>query len=350
MEMAFRQYEGTIKPAPNFDAEEAAEQLEKAMKGSGCDKNKVIEVIAKCNNAQRQMIRTPYRTKYNKDLIEELKRELSGDFENVIIGLMEPPTKYDAIQLHQAVKGLGTRESTLVDILCSRTNNQMDAIKIEYKNNFNKQLEEDIVGDTSGDFKDLLLALLNNKRDVTFNVDVGKAREEARKIMGNKARKEKPDKATMMHAFTTENFRQLARLFSEHQSLSGETMQEERGIVNSSIAENRGMVIRCISNDVNLFFHLQKMFSGDAKVAYLALIDSLSNKPRFFARQLYEAMKGLGTADDDLIRIVVARSELDLADIRDEFERVYKKPLVDWIKSECSGAYRDALITIVKGN
>uniref|UniRef100_A0A914ZP17 Annexin n=1 Tax=Parascaris univalens TaxID=6257 RepID=A0A914ZP17_PARUN len=320
--MAFRQYEGTIKPAPNFDPELAADELEKAMKGSGCDKNKVIDVIAKISNAQRQMIRTPYKAKYNKDLVEELKRELSGDFENVIIGLMETPTKYDAIQLQNATKGLGTRESTLVDILCSRTNNELSAIKTEYRNKYGRSLEEDVVGDTSGDFKELLVALLNSKRDTTFNVDVAKAREEARKIMGNKVRKEKPDKATMMQAFTTENFRQLARLFSEHQSISGETMQEE----------------------------VDKMFSGDAKVAYTALIDSLSNKPRFFARQLYEAMKGLGTADEDLIRIIVARSEIDLADIRDEFERMYKKPLVDWIKSECSGAYRDALITIVNGN
>lgn len=54
--MAFRQYEGTIKPAPNFDPELAADELEKAMKGSGCDKNKVIDVIAKISNAQRQMV------------------------------------------------------------------------------------------------------------------------------------------------------------------------------------------------------------------------------------------------------------------------------------------------------
>ncbi|EJW78695.1 hypothetical protein WUBG_10395 [Wuchereria bancrofti] len=61
-------------------------------------------------------------------------------------------------------------------------------------------------------------------------------------------------------------------------------------------------------------------------------------------------MKGLGTADHHLIRIVVSRSEIDLALIREEFEGMYKKPLIDWIKSECSGPYRDALIVIIKGN
>lgn len=49
-------------------------------------------------------IRTPYRTKYGKELVSELKKELSGDLEDVIVGLMETPTKYDAIQMYKALK------------------------------------------------------------------------------------------------------------------------------------------------------------------------------------------------------------------------------------------------------
>uniref|UniRef100_A0A914S2E0 Uncharacterized protein n=1 Tax=Parascaris equorum TaxID=6256 RepID=A0A914S2E0_PAREQ len=41
---------------------------------------------------------------YGKDLVNELKRECSGDFEDVMVGLMETPTKYDVLQLHKAVK------------------------------------------------------------------------------------------------------------------------------------------------------------------------------------------------------------------------------------------------------
>ena len=38
-----------------------------------------------------------------QDLIKELKSELGGRFEDVIIGLMEAPDHYDAICLHNAI-------------------------------------------------------------------------------------------------------------------------------------------------------------------------------------------------------------------------------------------------------
>lgn len=321
--MSFHQiFRGTIKPKANFNDEHAAEALENAMKGRGCDKQKIIEMITGINNAQRQMVRTPYRTKYGKELVPELKKELSGDLEDVTVGLMETPTKYDAIQMYTAIKGLGTRESTLIDILCSRTNAEQLAIKREFQSEYGVSLEDRIVGDTSGDFQTLLVTLLQGNRDVSYDVDVPRARQEAKKLMGNKELKEKPSKDVFCHAFCTENFRQLKRMFSEYTSMYGQTIQEG----------------------------IKKVFSGDAEVAYLALADFVENKERYFAKQLYASMEGLGTRDTDLIRVIITRSEIDLADIRNEFDRMYKKSLVDWLKSECSGAYRDSLICIVNGN
>ncbi|MFH4984045.1 hypothetical protein AB6A40_010754 [Gnathostoma spinigerum] len=61
-------------------------------------------------------------------------------------------------------------------------------------------------------------------------------------------------------------------------------------------------------------------------------------------------MAGLGTSDQDLIRIIVSRSEVDLKSIKHEYESLYETPLVDAIKSECSGDYRKALVAIVEGN
>ena len=48
---------------------------------------------------------------------------------------------------------------TLIEILVSRTNKQIEEIKRIYKELYNTSLLDDIEGDTSGNFKYLLLSL-----------------------------------------------------------------------------------------------------------------------------------------------------------------------------------------------
>lgn len=58
-------------------------------------------------------------------------------------------------------------------------------------------------------------------------------------------------------------------------------------------------------------------------------------------------MKGVGTKDKDLIRILVTRSEIDLGSIRQEYKRMYNKDLADDLKSELSGDYEDIVLALV---
>lgn len=57
-----------------------------------------------------------------QNIIEDLKSELGGKFEDLIIALMTPPADYLCKQLNKAMKGLGTNEHCLVEILCSHDN------------------------------------------------------------------------------------------------------------------------------------------------------------------------------------------------------------------------------------
>jgi len=71
---------------------------------------------------------------------------------------------------------------------------------------------------------------------------------------------------------------------------------------------------------------------------------------RYFAERLNKAMKGVGTDDSTLIRIIVSRSELDLAAIKRDYQMLFHKTLDSAIKGETRGDYETALLAILEGN
>ena len=70
---------------------------------------------------------------YLQDLVDDIKSELSGDFEKAVLGLMMLPAAYQASEVKRAIKGLGTDEAVLVELLCTKTNEEMTALKEAYK-------------------------------------------------------------------------------------------------------------------------------------------------------------------------------------------------------------------------
>lgn len=58
------------------------------------------------------------------------------------------------------MKGFGTDEDAIINIICRRSNEQRQVIQRDFKTNFGKDLIDDIKSETSGNFETLLVSLL----------------------------------------------------------------------------------------------------------------------------------------------------------------------------------------------
>ncbi|CAJ0597550.1 unnamed protein product [Cylicocyclus nassatus] len=139
----------TIVDNPDFVSVLYADKLDRALESG--DKDAIIKVLTSISNNQRQMMRESYRINYGKDIIAELDKKLgeflsSGDFKKTVLALMDTPLDYDVKQLKAAMKGLGTDEGVLIEIICSRTPYQLAAIRAAYEREYKTPLEQDNIG------------------------------------------------------------------------------------------------------------------------------------------------------------------------------------------------------------
>lgn len=289
------------------------------MKGFGTDEKAIINVLAHRTNVQRLQIAVEFKTLYGKDLVKDLKSETTGNFENVLVAMMTPLPQYYAKELHDAMEGVGTNENVLIEVLCTKSNQEIMVIKQAYQSLYHRSLEQDLEGDTSGTFRRLMVSLCNAGRDESMQTNTDAARADAQALLRAGELRLGTDESTFNAIFCQRNWAQLQLIFQEYQNLTGHDIE------------------KAIKNE----------FSGEAEDALLAVVRSIKNQAAFFAKCLNKSMKGLGTHDKDLIRLVVTRSEIDMVQIKQEYQTTYGESLADAIKGECSGDYEKCLLHLI---
>jgi annexin A7/11 len=123
-----------------------AEALRKAMKGFGTDEKALIQILTTKNPIQIHNINEYYRHKLGRVLVDDIKSETSGWFEEGLCALARGPLQQDVHLLRTAMSGPGTKEKVLNDVLLGRSNADIKAIIKAYRP---RSLEADIKGDLS---------------------------------------------------------------------------------------------------------------------------------------------------------------------------------------------------------
>lgn len=226
------------------------------------------------------------------------------------------------------MQGAGTDESTLIEIMATRNNQEIAAINEAYQQAYHKSLEDDLSSDTSGHFKRILVSLALGNRDEGPE-NLTQAHEDAKVVaetlkLADVASNDSSDslETRFLSILCTRSYPHLRRVFQEF--------------------------VKMTNHDVE--HAIRKRMSGDVRDAFVAIVRSVKNKPAFFADKLYKSMKGAGTDERTLTRIMISRSEIDLLNIRGEFIDLFDKSLYHMIEKDTSGDYCKALLALCGGD
>ncbi|XP_038648056.1 annexin A10-like isoform X2 [Scyliorhinus canicula] len=295
--------EGTIFPATDFNPGVDAEVLASALQGMECNKDDLIEILTQRSNAQRLIIAQIYNDSYGQDLVTDLKEKLSNHFQEVIVGLMYPLAFFDAYQLRNAMKGIGTDENCLIEILASRTNDEINAINEVYLMQFDVPIQFDVESETSGHFRDALVILTQGAREEGYEYeDQEMATQDATYLweacQGNTAE----DRNKLQEFLCRKSYQQLWLVFNNSNSYLTKILNKQSPSAVKEIFRN-----------------------------YLLQLD-------------------LGFHNKTIIRILISRSELDLMNIKRNYKERYGNSLNQDIRQNASGHYEAALLAISTGD
>ena len=309
-------------PSPypsNFNPEQDCQILHKAVHGLGTDERAIINLIINRNWAQRAEIRRCYKSCYGKDLIKRLKEDTSGNFKEVVGGMFMTPPEYDAMCLYKAMKGAGTREGVLIEIIGTRTNQELMLVKDVFQREYHETLEKWVRGDTSGNFRNLLIALLQCNRSMNINPDPNMCQNDAQALYNAGEGRWGTDESIFIRIFATRSVAEMA-------------------MINDCYTRLRGQ---------GLLKAIDKEFSGDIKKLLETVVGGLLDPAGYFAKRIRESVKGLGTNDSKLVRVIVSRSEKDLGLIKQAYQTMYGRDMLHDIRDDTSGYYREILTGLI---
>jgi annexin A7/11 len=157
------------------------EKIKAAVGGIGCDEDTLARVLGGLDKREARAVADRYRVKYGRDLVEKIKNETGGNFEDSLVAwlTLDDPTggfeyvvnptpdqfafcvaqikhsvaDLDVDLLKRAIDGVGTDERLVCDVLCNRTKSQMDAIDLIYRDKHKRTLKEYIEREMGGNLE-----------------------------------------------------------------------------------------------------------------------------------------------------------------------------------------------------
>ncbi|KAJ0038091.1 hypothetical protein Pint_23818 [Pistacia integerrima] len=147
-------------------AKSEADVLHHAITSKRFDDDKVVHILSTRNFYQLRLTFECYGYKHANSIEEDIKNGGKGDLVSLlkmVILCIDTPEMHFAEVIRDSILGIGTDEEALNRVIVTRAEIDMKNIKEVYPHMYKCTVEDDVVGDTSGSYKNFLLTLTGDK-------------------------------------------------------------------------------------------------------------------------------------------------------------------------------------------
>ena len=286
------------------------------------DENTIAEITISHTTKELLTLRESYKSKFNRDILDDIEKYTKSDFCTLLTSLYKNPVEYDTDLLYKAMKGIGTNDEILIEVISFRNFSRLNKVKLKFKEKYGKDLISEIKSETSGDYRTALVSLLEKERNTNTTPDLENCIKIADELYGAGEGKIGTNEDTFVKYFTTLSAEEIATVGKEYHK----------------------------KYNKNIVHVIEKEIGGDLKKLLKSILYGLISPSEYFARQINGAVKGIGTKDDQLIRSIVTRKDEDMKMIKKYYRKLFKNNMADDIKGDTSGNYQKILLTLIGEN
>lgn len=210
-----------------FFASREAESLHAAIGSTNYDHQAVVRVLSSLTYAQRVEVLQQYQEKFGNNVKNQIVSKFKGKIQDAFEYLFWPLEEIYAHQFREAVKGLGTNEDALIELTTTLTGDDLKSTASAYQSKYGKKLEKDVKDDTSGFFRELLVALLEGRRSDSLPYPAQLPRVTATTLNSFGEGKWEENKETIKEVFSKKSYAELRKMFEEYEKLTGRPIEEE---------------------------------------------------------------------------------------------------------------------------
>ncbi|KAF5372508.1 hypothetical protein D9758_005255 [Tetrapyrgos nigripes] len=328
---------------PGYNPNTDVEKIRKATKGWGTDEAAALHLAA---------LGAAFKASVGENLVDILRSETSGWFKSTLQAIALGPLFYDVHLIDEALRGAGTDEQLLTELVTDRTLEDMRLLKEGYAYKHQKggdvdALEREARGGLSGVVKTLFTISLSSHRA--------------------------PENAPVDHALVEKDIKAL------YEAGQGKIGTDEIAFCDVLVNRSRAHLgVLCEAYEKKyqkLTKVIKSEFSGQLRDTLLYIIQGAKapndkskdhkdkkNKdhkapviPETWGiirdvKLLEKSMKGLGTNNKELVRRIIRLhwSPTRFRLIKDAYYHKYGKSLEDRVAGETSGDYKKLLVAVIR--